>query len=92
MAEMAFGQFVHPVPATDTIERAPGIEREADDHRVVDRADGDPATGQHVEIVLAVLEHLEHGIARQQRLQGFEHLGAVDLLRLFGEHVAPAVR
>ena len=65
VAEVAFGKFVHAMPAADAVELATGIEIEADDHRVVDGRDDDAVAGEHVEIVFAVVEHLGHGIARQ---------------------------
>ena len=91
MAEMAFGQFVHPVTAADPVELAPGIEIEADDHRIVDRRYRHAVAREHVEIVFAVVEHLEHGIIRQQRRERLERGSLVDLHRLLGKHVAAAM-
>ena len=91
MRQVPGGQLVHPVAAPDTLLAPPGIEIEADDHRIVDRRDVDAVAGQHVEIVLDVLPDLEDRLALQQRPEQGERRGPVDLLGLLGEHVGPAV-
>ena len=91
VAEVALRKLVHPVSAPDPVLAAPGVEIEADHHRVVDRADRDSLPGDDVEVILAVLEDLEDRFVLQQRLQRGDGIGHRHLLRLFGEHVRPAV-
>ena len=88
---MAARQLVHPVAATDPVELAPGVEIEAHDHRVLDRRDGNAVAREHVEIVFAIVEHLDHGIAGEQRRERGERSGLVHLRRTFGKHVAAAM-
>lgn len=88
--EVALAQLVHAVAASDTLLAAPGIEVEADYHRVVDGAHVDPGPRQHVAIILAVVEDLEDRFVLQQRLQRSERLCHRHLLGLLGEHVSAA--
>ena len=87
---MAARQLVHPVTAPDTVEAAPGIEREADDHRIVDRCDMDVVARQDVEIIFRVVQHLQDRVAFQKRFQGRESAFAGDLFGLFSKHVVAA--
>ena len=91
VAQVALGELVHPVAAAHAVLAAPGIKIEADHHRVVDRRDVDADLGQHVHIILAVLEHLEDGLVFQQRLQRSERRVHGYLRGLLRKHIAPAV-
>ena len=88
---MAAGELVHPVPAPDPVETASGIEREADDHRVVDRRHGDIVPGEDGQIVFRVVQHFQDRIAFQQRLQRGQRRIARGLFGPVGEHVAAAM-
>ena len=91
MAKVPVGQFVHAVPAANPVEAAPGVEIEADDHGVVDRCDLHIIASQHVEIVFSVVEYLRDRIRRQEWPQGGKRVFQRNLVRLFGEHIGPAV-
>ena len=58
VAEVALGEFVHAVAASDAFLAAPRVEREAHHHGVVDGADGDAVLGEHVEVIFGVLADL----------------------------------
>ena len=88
---MTLAQFVHSVAAADALFAAPGVEREADDHRVIDGGYRNAVACQHVEIVFDVLSDFEHRIVFQQRLECFQRGAERYLFGPFGKHVAAAM-
>ena len=90
--EVACAELVHAVAAADPFQAAPGIEREADDHGVVDRRNPDVgASGKDIEIIFDVLPQLEHLRRFEQLAQRGVGRLPFHLRRLLGEHVAATV-
>ena len=82
VAEMQLGQLVHAVIVLA------GFEHEGEQHRVVDRADGDAVAREDRDVVLDVLPDLEDGRVFEHRLQQLDRCPHVDLRgRLAGEQV-----
>jgi hypothetical protein len=84
--EVRRGELVHAVAVQA------GIEIEAHHDRVVIGRDVDPAAPQHDHVVFEIVPDLEHRRVLEQRLQLRQHHRAIELHRLFGEHVAAAMR
>jgi hypothetical protein len=64
VVEPALGELVHAVALVQA-----ALEREGDQHGVVDRRHLDAVAGEDGHVVLGVLRHLEHRRVLQQRLQ-----------------------
>ncbi len=79
-------QLVHAVPVQ------PGRECKAHQDGVVIRSDIDAETAQDDHVVFEVMPNLQHAGRFEQRFEQSERAVAVDLHRLFGEHVSAAVR
>ncbi len=91
MTEMTAGQLVHPVSAADPLTRTPGVEIEADHHRVVERGDCDTVAREHVEIVFAIMGDFKDRIVLQQRFEQRECFAGRDLVGFLVEHVRSAM-